>query len=143
MMFFLLVLVLFESISGKESLDCAYNEWQCGDECIRDYKACNGTCPEWDWKCTDSRSWYNKIADCIHYGELCYGGSHCDDGSDEEDCPKDCEIPVRDTLDNYFGTKNGVVNCNGKKICAGDPCNGKCLRYVHSCILANHFTLIE
>ena len=47
-MMFLLVLFLFESISGNEVLDCAYNEWQCGDECIRDYKACNGTCPEWD-----------------------------------------------------------------------------------------------
>ena len=94
-------------------LNCKYKEWQCGNECISYYNTCNDTCPPWFMKC--------KFRSNID----------CDDGSDEQNCPEDCEIPVRSTLGDYFGhfgKNNGMVVCNGNKSCAGDPCNEQCLR---------------
>ena len=69
----------------------------------------------------------NRSRSCLHYTDICDGNMDCDDESDEKNCPEDCEIPVRSTLDPYFGDSNGMVDCNGNKSCAGDPCNEKCL----------------
>ena len=63
------------------------------------------------------------------YNEWQCGPICINDGSEKRDCPQGCEIPVRDNLDSYFGTINGMVSCKGEKACGGEPCEGKCLSY--------------
>ena len=38
-------------------LDCAYDEWQCGDQCIKEFEMCNETCPPWYMKCESNKGY--------------------------------------------------------------------------------------
>ena len=106
-----------------EWMKCAYNEWQCEGECISQYSKCNSTCKDFFWDCEQK---YGR--ECLHDVDICDGKEHCLDGSDERDCPEDCVMPASKKLRHYgHGNSNRVVGCMGEKICAEDPCNGKCL----------------
>ena len=110
-----------------KALTCKYNEWQCGNECIRKYETCNGTCPLWYWKCP------HRFYDCVSYSSLCDGYGVCEDGSDERNCPKNCS---RKSVESYI-EYDGIVSCKGHKVCAGDPCGDICFRY--RCVVNKEF----
>ena len=75
------------------------------------YEKCNGTCQDFFWDCEWDFNQFH-VEDCLDYTRICDGVGHCRDGSDERDCPKDCEIPEHST---FFGIDNGIVACNGEK----------------------------
>ena len=35
------------------------DKWQCGWDCIEKFKQCNGTCPDWYWKCDYDYNYYD------------------------------------------------------------------------------------
>ena len=102
-------------------ISCDYDEWQCGMNCIGKHEKCNETCLPWYWKCPHNQSLsYHELSphgDCLDYANICDGEVDCLDGSDEENCPEACEIPVAVT-----------VACKGNKICSHDACEDQCFR---------------
>ena len=126
---FVFLLSFLHVSKSEEPLNCRYNEWQCKDACINEYRMCHDTCKQWYTKCVPESK-------CLGPWHICNGKVDCDDGSDEAGCSDNCEVPVRESVAYHIG--NGyLVDCNGNKSCAGDPCNEECVRYKQG----HHFPL--
>ena len=141
----------------KVCTTCYFDEWQCGSDCIKKTKPCNGTCPKWRWKCFDnnhnddkyeSSGWsddesaiwnddeepiFDLDRSSLNPIEKCIPTwDICNGKIDCQDESDEMNCPTSCELPaSIFSGIFNIVPCNEHKICVDEPCE-------ENCFLADH-----